>query len=96
MGLLGNYDDIETNDFQTPGGDVISHDASLQDIHYMFGIHCKSTLHRFPRGGGGHNIWEYVIGSYVSAIYLWIKTYYKIKKLNIIQLFSLNMSNMKP
>ena len=48
MGLLGNYDDIETNDFQTPGGDIISHDASLQDIYYMFGIHCKSTLHIFP------------------------------------------------
>ena len=41
MGLLGNYDDDDTNDLQTPTGDVLPDDSTLETIHNDFGLLCE-------------------------------------------------------
>ena len=38
-GLLGNFNGDPIDDFMLPNGTIISHNSSLQDIHYKFGLH---------------------------------------------------------
>lgn len=42
-GLMGNFDDIESNDFMLPNGTELNENATKteRDIFYNFGQHCK-------------------------------------------------------
>ena len=40
-GLLGNWNGDPNDDFLRPNGDILSTDASMEDIHFMFGEECK-------------------------------------------------------
>lgn len=42
-GLMGNFDDIESNDFMLPNGTELDENAtkSERDVFYNFGQHCK-------------------------------------------------------
>jgi len=54
MGLLGNWDDDSTNDFQLPNGSWIPIDSTMRDIHYNFGMAWETTavssLFAYPTG----------------------------------------------
>jgi len=43
-GLLGNWDDDPSNDFQLPDGSWIPIDSSMRDIHYNFGMAWETTV----------------------------------------------------
>ena len=38
-GLMGNFNSDPSDDFMLPNGVIISHNSSLRDIHYNFGLH---------------------------------------------------------
>lgn len=42
-GLMGNFDDIESNDFMLPNGTELDENATKteRDVFYNFGQHCK-------------------------------------------------------
>lgn len=40
QGLLGNWNGNPDDDFLRPNGDVLSVNASMEDIHYLFGEEC--------------------------------------------------------
>ena len=43
-GLLGTWNDDPDDDFLTPNGTILPSNASSKDIHYNFGLLCKSFL----------------------------------------------------
>lgn len=40
-GLLGNYNGDKSDDLVARNGAMLSVDASMRDIHYIFGMSCK-------------------------------------------------------
>jgi len=54
MGLLGNWDDDPSNDFQRPDGSWIPINSPMRDIHYNFGMAWETTvatsLFTYPSG----------------------------------------------
>ena len=43
-GLLGTWNDNPEDDFLTPNGTILSSNSNSKDIHYNFGLLCKSHL----------------------------------------------------
>eukprot|EP01084_Bolivina_argentea_P231358 390188_1 len=37
-GLIGNYDDDDSNDLQSRNGTILPHNSTIKDIHYNFGL----------------------------------------------------------
>lgn len=43
-GLLGTWNDDPDDDFLTPNGTILPSNATSKDIHYNFGLRCKSRF----------------------------------------------------
>ena len=50
-GLLGNYNGIADDDFIARNGSVVSPSASERQLHYDFGMTCKSVVYFHLRPG---------------------------------------------
>ena len=46
-GLLGTWNDDPDDDFLTPNGTILPSNASSKDIHYNFGLLCKSGCYNY-------------------------------------------------
>ena len=46
MGLLGTYNGDPTDDLMRPDGTTIPTNSTLRDIHYEFGLKCRSSVER--------------------------------------------------
>ena len=55
-GLLGTWNDDPDDDFLTPNGTVLPSNATSKDIHYNFGLLCKSGFYNYSVVSASKNL----------------------------------------